>query len=159
MNPASHVSDFTYLLQICLRSPTSLLSWGFQSSAWLVLHYRALRRVWPIHPHFPPFISMKMGSWLVFSQRLLFDMMSGHLILRIWRRHMLTKDWSFVLVVFDIFLVSQPYNRLYHKILVSVLMKSVLSTNFCGGCRRHDLSCFNNRRQRPRPLWQCSQNK
>ena len=96
VKPASFASDSTDLLQVCLGLPTFLFPCGFQSSACLVMFSGDLRRVWPIHPHFLLFISMLMGSCLVFSHRLVFDMVSGHLMLRIWRRHLLTKDWTFI---------------------------------------------------------------
>jgi hypothetical protein len=44
-----------------------------------------------------PIMSILMEFWMVFSHRLLFDMVSSLLKLRIQRRDLLMKDWSLLL--------------------------------------------------------------
>ena len=106
--PAAFASASVLLRQVCLGRPTLRFPWGFHSRDCLVMLDVGLRSVWPIHPHFRFWISCPMGTCLVLSHRSWLEITSGHLMLRMLRRHLLMKACSlpeFVLVVRH---VSEP---------------------------------------------------
>jgi hypothetical protein len=98
--PASLASASVVHLQVCMGLPNLLLPYGFYWKAYRnIVRWFTVLGVWPICLHFLFYMSILMRFWLVFFHRLLFDMASGHLILRIRSRHLLIKDWSWLIFV------------------------------------------------------------
>ena len=71
----------------------------------------AFLRVLPIHPHFRFWISVSIGACLVLSHSCLFETTSGHLMPRMFLRHLLVNVWSLWVLVLVTRQVSAPYSR------------------------------------------------
>ena len=86
----------------------------FQFSLWIPVRSLLgdiccwLSSVWPINHHFLFFIFVCIGACLVLSHKPSFETLSGHLMLRIFRRHLLVKVWSLWVFVYVIRHVSEP---------------------------------------------------
>jgi hypothetical protein len=97
--PISVISSSVVLLQVFLGRPLLLTPWGFQSNASFSMVPAGFLRVWPIHLHFLFLTWMSIGSCSVISHRELFDIVSGHLMLKMRLKHLFTNLCSlFVLV-------------------------------------------------------------
>ena len=73
-------------------SPSPLaLPWGFQSSAFFVMFFCGISRMCPIQHHFRSFMVWTIGAWLVFLQISMLAILFGHLMFKIWLRHLLKK--------------------------------------------------------------------
>ena len=92
--PAAFASASMLLRQVCLGRPTFRFPCGFQSRACLVMLDAGFRRVWPIHPHFLFLMSISIGAWLVLSHSCSLETTSGHLMLRMFLRHLLVNVCS-----------------------------------------------------------------
>jgi hypothetical protein len=79
------------LRQLSLGLPLFLFPCGFQRSACRVMFEAGFRSVWPIHLHRRLPISISIGCWAVSCHSSVFLIVSGHLILRIFLRHMFTE--------------------------------------------------------------------
>ena len=95
-------------LRPVLGRPTRRLLCGFHSSEWRVMSPGGFRRVYPIHRNFLRAICLVIGSWFVFSHRILLLIVSGHLMFNMWRRHLLAKVCSLLEVVLVTLHVSDP---------------------------------------------------
>ncbi len=101
----------TVRLQGALGRPRDLFPCGFHSTTlWQILFW-LFRRVCPIQPYFLRFISTSISECPVFSHSSWLVIIRGHQIPRMFRRHLLTKAWSFCVVLFVTNQVSQPYSR------------------------------------------------
>ncbi|KAL8561197.1 hypothetical protein ACOMHN_029268 [Nucella lapillus] len=120
--PAAFTSASVLLRQVCLGLPTFLFPWGFQSNACRVTFEGGLRIVWPIHPHFLFLMSSPIGVCFVLVHRSSFEMTSGHLMLRMLRRHLLMNVCSFFLFVLVVRHVSEPYSRTDLKFVLKILI-------------------------------------
>ena len=89
-------------------SSFSLPRW-FQVRAWRVMLVGGFLRVCPSHLRLRFFISSSTSSSPVLCQRSLLLMVSGQIILNIFRRHPLMKVWILLLIFFFVFQVSEPY--------------------------------------------------
>ena len=87
-------------------------------------------RVWPSHRHFRCPSSSDIAFCPVLSHNSSFRILSGHLILRIFLRHVLTKAWSLFRRVLVSFQVSHPYKstdftfelKSLHLVLVEIVL-------------------------------------
>ena len=77
----------------------------------MVTFAAGFRRVWPIHPHFHFWISVSIGACLVLSHSCLFETTSGHLMPRMFLKHLLINVWSLWVLVLVTRQVSAPYSR------------------------------------------------
>ena len=66
------------------------------------------RKVWPIQLHFRFLISSSIGVWLVSSQSSSLEIVSGHLMFRMFLRHLLVKVWSLWVLDLVTLHVSEP---------------------------------------------------
>ena len=89
--PAAFTSASTLLRQVCFGWPTFHFPCGFQARACLVMFDAGLHSVWPIHPHFLLLMSVSIKACLVLSHSCSLETTSGHLVLRMLRRHLLVK--------------------------------------------------------------------
>ncbi len=104
----------TVRLQVALGRPRDLLPCGFHSNALWQISFWLFRRVCPSQPYFLRFIFTSIFDCPVLSHSSSLDIICGHQIPRMFRRHLLTKAWSFCVVLFVLFVtnqVSQPYSR------------------------------------------------
>ena len=95
----------------CFGRPTLGFPWGFHSRACLVMLDTGFLRVWPIQPHLRFLISILMGVGFTLFHSSSFETTSGHLMLRMFFRHLLVNVcnlWMLVLVTCH---VSEPYSR------------------------------------------------
>ncbi len=82
------------------------LAWARSSPNDIFPHSRILisfwlfRRVCPIQPYFLRFISTSISDCPGFSHSSWLVIIRGHQIRRMFRRHLLTKAWSFCVVLF-----------------------------------------------------------
>ena len=77
-------------LQVVVGCPClSSFPWGFQSSVCLVMLVGSLRRVCPTHRHCRSLMTPKIGHCCVLLQSSSLEMVSRHLIRRIYRRQVL----------------------------------------------------------------------
>ena len=109
------------LLHVVTGRPLLLLPWGFQSSACFVMLLCGLRRMCPIQRHFRAFMVWTMGVWLVLLQSSMLVILSGHLMFKICRRHLLTKTWISFSVFFVCFQVSDSKRRTDLTLLSKIL--------------------------------------
>ena len=79
------------LLQSVSGRPRLRFPWGFQSSACLMMSVGSRRRLCLTHRHFRSLMASEIGLCCVLLQSSLLEMVSGHLIRRICRRHVFTK--------------------------------------------------------------------
>ena len=86
----------------------------------LVMFIAGFRRVWPIHLHFLCLISNAIGSCLVLSHNSPFEITSGHLMPRMFLRHLLIKAWSLWVLVLVTRHVSEPYSRTDSTFVVKI---------------------------------------
>ena len=93
--------------QVFLGRPTLLLPCGFQWRAWCWMQ-SPRRRVWPIQRHRLCLISSSTACWFVALHRSSLRIVSGQNILRIRRRHLFTKVWTFFMMFFVTRHVSDP---------------------------------------------------
>jgi hypothetical protein len=123
-------------LQVALGCPRDLLPCGFHSNALWQISFWLFRRVCPIQPYFLRFISTSISDCPVLSHSSSLDIFCGRQIPRMFRRHLLTKAWSFYVVLFVTNQVSQPYSMtdltqaLNNLILRCKLMLPALQTFF-----------------------------
>ena len=99
--PAAFISALVLLRQVCFGRPTLRFPCGFQSRACLVMLDAGFRSVWPIQPHLRFLISVSIGVCFVLSHSCSFETTSGHLMLRMFLRHLLVNVcslWVLVLV-------------------------------------------------------------
>ena len=99
--PAAFISASMLLCQVCFGRPTLRFPCGFQSRACLVMLDAGFRCVWPIQPHLHFLISVSVGVCFVLSHSYSFETTSGHLMLRMFLRHLLVNVcslWVLVLV-------------------------------------------------------------
>ena len=89
--PAAFISASVLLRQVCFGRPTFRFPCGFQSRACLVMLDAGFGSVWPIQPHLRFLISVSIGVCFVLSHSCLFETTSGHLMLRMFLRHLLVK--------------------------------------------------------------------
>ena len=94
--------------QVCFVRPTFRFPCGFQASACLVTLEADLWSVWSIHPQFRFLISESIGAGLILSRSCWFAKNSGHLMLRMFLRHLLINVWSLRVLVFVTRQVSEP---------------------------------------------------
>ena len=87
--PAALVSASMLLRQVCFGRPTLRFPCGFHSKACLVMLHSGFRKVWPIQLHFLFLISVSIGVWFVLAHSCSFEIVSGHLMLRMFLRHLL----------------------------------------------------------------------
>ena len=109
--PVAFTSASTLLRQVCLGQPTFRFPCGFQSRACLVTFAAGFRRMWPILPHFRFWISVSIGACVVLSHSCLFETTFGHLMPRMFLRHLLVNVWSLWVLVLVTRQVSAPYSR------------------------------------------------
>ena len=86
--PAAFISASVLLRQVCFVRPTLCFPCGFQSRACLVMLDAGFRSVWPIQPHLLFLISVSIGVCFVLSHNCSFETTSGHLMLRMFLRHL-----------------------------------------------------------------------
>ncbi len=119
-------SDVKPRRQVFLGLPLFRCPWGFHSKACFVTFVSFFRSVWPIHLHFLVLIWCSIGSWFVLFQRSLLEIVSGHRMPSMFRRHRFIKVWILLLDATVSFQVSEPYNRtdltFELKILIFVLV-------------------------------------
>ena len=108
VKPADFISAWRRLRQVCFGRPTFRFPCGFQSRACLVISVAGFRSVWPIHPHFRCLISVSIGACFVLSYNSLLETTSGHLMFRIFLRHLLLNVCSLWVMVFVALQVSAP---------------------------------------------------
>ena len=99
--PAAFISALVLLRQVCFGRPTLRFPCGFQSRACLVMLDAGFRSVWPIQPHLRFLISVSIGVCFVLSHSCSLETTSGHLMLRMFLRHLLVNVcslWVLVLV-------------------------------------------------------------
>jgi hypothetical protein len=82
-------SSSTVLLHVTFGLPRSWLPCVFQSKATHTISFGSLQSAWPSHPHFQCRISKSILIWLVLTHRSLFDILIGHNMRKILRRHLL----------------------------------------------------------------------
>ena len=85
-----------------------LVPWGFHSKAAFAMWPGGRRSVWPSHPHFLCQISSSIGFCLALAHSSWFDIWTGQNIFNILRIHLLTRTWSWCMMVLVSFQVSQP---------------------------------------------------
>jgi len=100
-------------LRIVLRHvvrglPRGLVPWGFHSRAAFAMSPGVQWSVWPGHPHFLCPISNSIGLCLALAYSSWFDIWTGQNIFSILRMHLLTRTWSWCMMVLVSFQVSQP---------------------------------------------------
>ena len=106
--PAAFTSVSMLLRHVCFGRPTFRFPCGFHSRACLVTLEAGLRSVWPIHPHFLFLTSDSIGICLVLSHSCSLETTSGHLMLRMFLRHLLVNVWSLWVLVLVTRQVSEP---------------------------------------------------
>jgi hypothetical protein len=79
----------------------------FQSNTSFSMAPADFLKVCPIYLHFPFLIWMSIDSCFVISHRVLFDILSGHLMFKISLKHLFTKLCSLFMLVFNTLHVSQ----------------------------------------------------
>ncbi len=104
-------SALTVRLQVVLGRPRDLLPCGFHSSTLWQISFWLFRRVCPIQPYFLRIISTSIFDCPVLSHSSSLDIICGHHIPRMFRRHLLTKVCSFCVTLSVTNQVSQPYSR------------------------------------------------
>ncbi len=112
LNDVFPYSAKTVRLQVALRRPRDLLPCGFHSNALWQISFWLFGRVCPIQPYFLRFISTSIFDCPVFFHSSSLDIICGHQIPRMFRRHLLTKAWSFCVMLFVTYHVSQLYSRI-----------------------------------------------
>ena len=88
--------------------PRGLVPWGFHSRAAFTMSPGGRRSVWPSHPHFLCWISNSIGLCLALAHNSWFDIWVGQNIFSILQMHLLTRTWSWYMMVLVSFQVSQP---------------------------------------------------
>jgi len=88
--------------------PRDLVPWGFYSKLALAMSPGGRRSVCLSHPHFLCRISSSIGFCLALAHSSWFDIWTGQNILNILRMYLLTRTWSWCMVVLVSFQVSQP---------------------------------------------------
>ena len=106
--PAAFISALVFLRQVCFGRPTLRFPCGFQSRACLVMLDAGFRSVWPIQPHLCFLISVSIGVCFVLSHSCSFETTSGHLMLRMFLRHLLVNVCSLWVLVLVTRHVSEP---------------------------------------------------
>ena len=124
--PSPSASLWTNLLHVCLGLPLFRCPRGFQSKTSLSIVSCPFLNVCPIQFHFRLLICIDISVSLAFLQSSSFEITSGQWIFRILRRQRLTNTFSFEVVVFATFHVSELYSStdftLLRKIRSFVLM-------------------------------------
>ena len=105
---AAFISASVLLRQVCFGRPTLRFPCGFQSRACLVMLDAGFRSMWPIQPHLRFLISISIGVCFVLSHSCSFETTSGHLILRMFLRHLLVNVCSLWVLVLVTRHVSEP---------------------------------------------------
>ena len=86
--PAAFISASVLLRQVCFGRPTLRFPCGFQSRVCLVMLDAGFRSVWSIQPHLRFLISVSIiGVCFVLSHSCSFETTSGHLMLKMFLRH------------------------------------------------------------------------
>ncbi len=80
----------TVRLQVALGHPLDLFPCGFHSKALWQISFSVFRRVCPIQPYFLLFISTFISDCPVLSHSFWLEIISGHQIPSMFRRHLLT---------------------------------------------------------------------
>jgi hypothetical protein len=106
--PWSLISTKIVLRHVVRGLPQDLVSWGFHSKAAFAMSPVGRRSVWPSHPHFLCRISSSIGFCLALAHSSWFDIRTGQNIFSILRIHLLTRTWSWWMMVLVSFQVSQP---------------------------------------------------
>ena len=106
--PVAFISASVLLRQVCFGRPTFSFPCGFQSRACLVMLDPGFRSVWPVQPHLRFLISVSIGVCFVLSHNCSFETTSGHLMLRMFLRHLLVNVCSLWLLVLVTCHVSEP---------------------------------------------------
>ena len=118
--PASLIID---LLQLFFGLPLFLFPWGFQSRAAFGISPSSFLNVWPIHLNFLFLFSKFISSCPVTFHRSLLEMLFGHHILNVYRRHLFTKIYilccvrSWIIktrILLGLFNMFQHTLRFYH---------------------------------------------
>ena len=110
--PPLFISSSIHLLHVVLGLPLFLCPWGFHVKECRVMLPGGFLRVWPSHRHFRCPSSSDIAFCPVLSHNSSFRILSGHLILNIFLRHVLTKVWSLFRRVLVSFQVSHPYKSI-----------------------------------------------
>jgi len=100
-------SSSTVLCRVFLGLPLPCLPWGFHSRACLAISLDCFRSVWPSHSHLRFLICTSILGCFVRFYSSLFIIWSGQKILSIFRRHLLIKTCSLVVILLEIFQVLQ----------------------------------------------------
>jgi hypothetical protein len=111
--PWSRASSFTVRFQVFFGLPLFLLPWGFQSKASFSVIPDGLRSVCPIQDHFLFFVYLSDGFCPVCCQNSSFVTVSGHLIRRIFRKHLFINDCMLLLIFAVLFHVSHLYSKIH----------------------------------------------
>ena len=98
----------THHLHVCFDSPLLLFPWGLKLSTCLVVLSTSVLKVWPTHRHFVLLACTAIWCWLALFHRSKFSTLSYHLIMRIWRRHLLVKVWILFELLLTTLHVSEP---------------------------------------------------
>jgi hypothetical protein len=93
-----------------LGLPLPLVPCGFHCKAALHGSLSSLRSVCPSQPNLRFVISLLMFIWPVTSHSFSLDITLGHQILMIYRKHLFTKDWSFLWISHVTSQVWHPYS-------------------------------------------------
>ena len=109
------------LRQVFFGLPLFRCPWGFHSRACLVMCVSFFLRVCPIHFHFLALIVWVVGCCLVLLHNSLLDILFGHLMLRMFLKHLLTKVWIDLMDAAVSLQVSDPYKSTDLTLVVNIL--------------------------------------
>jgi len=102
------ISSKIVLRHVVPGLPRDLVPWGFHSKAAFAMSPGGWESVWPSHPHSLCRISSSIGFCLALAHSSWFDIWTGQNIFSILRKHLLTRTWSWCMMVLVSFQVSQP---------------------------------------------------
>ena len=120
--PVAFISSSMLRRQVCFGRPTLHFPWGFHSRAFHVMLDTGFCSVWPIQTHLRFFISISMGVCFALFHSSLFETTSGHLMLRMFLRHLLVNVCNFWVLVLVTRHVSEPYSRTDFTLVLKILI-------------------------------------
>jgi len=97
--PCCLISSRTVLRHVVRGLPRDLVPWGFHSKAAFAVSPGGRRSVCPSHPHFLCRISSSIGFCLALVHSSWFDIWTGQNIFIILRMHLLTRTWSWCVMI------------------------------------------------------------
>ena len=118
--PTAFSSSLMLCRQVCFGWPTLRFPREFHSRACLVMLDTGFCSVWPIESHLRSLISISMGVYFTLFHSSSFETASGHLMLRMFSRHLSVNVCNFWVLVLITLLVSEPYSKTNFKLVLNI---------------------------------------